>query len=89
MSEWFYSQSGQQHGPVSTAELRRLAREGALRQEDLLWQEGWKEWLPAAGVKGLFDAPVSALSSESRRPAPKAVPAASTSTRRRQLWGHD
>jgi hypothetical protein len=51
---WYYSRAGQRHGPVSAAELLRLARGGALAPQDWVWKEGMREWAPAAGMKGLF-----------------------------------
>lgn len=53
-SKWFYSQGGVRRGPVSSSELRQLAREGALKPQDLLWKEGMAEWLPASKTQGLF-----------------------------------
>ena len=47
-SKWFYSQDGVRRGPVSSTELRQLAREGVLKPQDLLWKEGMAEWLPAS-----------------------------------------
>jgi protein phosphatase len=37
---WFYTQGGQQRGPVSAAELMHLAASGKLAPQDLLWPEG-------------------------------------------------
>lgn len=53
-NKWFYSQDGVRRGPVSSAELRQLAREGVLKPQDLLWKEGMAEWLPASKTQGLF-----------------------------------
>lgn len=52
--QWFYAANGSQAGPVDTAELKRLAGEGALEPTDLVWKEGLPEWVPATKVKGLF-----------------------------------
>lgn len=54
MAEWYYVIEGKEHGPVSTEQLKEMARDGRLKPDDLLWREGMKEWLPAAGAKGLF-----------------------------------
>jgi serine/threonine protein phosphatase PrpC len=37
---WFYTQGGQERGPVSAAELMHLAAAGKLAPQDLLWPEG-------------------------------------------------
>jgi hypothetical protein len=53
---WFYSQQGQEYGPVSGEALKELAKLGRLQPTDYLWAEGMKEWAPASKVKGLFAA---------------------------------
>ncbi len=55
-SQWYYMRDGQQHGPVSSAELRQLANSGQLSPDDLVWKEGASKWIPAGSVKGLFPA---------------------------------
>ena len=52
--EWHYTQAGQQHGPVTDAELKRLATEGTLRPDDLVWREGMSDWRRASTVKEIF-----------------------------------
>ena len=52
--QWWYGRNDEQHGPVSPAELRRLAAAGAITPQDLVWREGMEEWAPAARLKGLF-----------------------------------
>jgi hypothetical protein len=42
-------------GPVSAAELKRLALAGELRRDDLLWREGLTDWSAAKNVRGLFE----------------------------------
>jgi hypothetical protein len=53
-SKWFYSANGQQHGPVSAAQLKLLADDGQLRPDDLVRQEGSEQWVAASRLKGLF-----------------------------------
>src|SRR5262249_27564153 len=53
---WYFSRNGQRHGPVTSSELQRLARTGALTPQDHVWKEGMKDWVPAAQVQGLFSA---------------------------------
>jgi hypothetical protein len=48
--EWYYTNQGQQMGPVSTEELRRHALSGRLEPGDLVWKDGMPKWVPAASV---------------------------------------
>ena len=52
--QWWYARDDEQLGPLSPAELRRLAAGGGLAPTDLVWREGMSEWAPAARIKGLF-----------------------------------
>jgi hypothetical protein len=54
---WYFSRNGDRQGPLSTRELRRLVRSGALTKQDLVWKEGMADWAPAAKVRGLFAEP--------------------------------
>lgn len=82
-AEWHYSVGGQKHGPVTTGELRRLAKSGQLAEGDLVWKEGMSEWRPAARVKGLLpeaarsgppDLPAGSREAQSLVPAPTEAP---------------
>ncbi len=53
-SEWFYKLNGVKHGPVSSLEIRKLARGGTISPNDLLWKQGMKTWLPAGKSASLF-----------------------------------
>ncbi len=53
-NEWYYTESGARHGPVSTDELKRLAAGGLLAPTDLIWKPGMSEWTPASRAKELF-----------------------------------
>lgn len=58
MSEdWFYAVGGQQAGPVSWVELRRLAEQNKLTASDLVWNESLTEWTEAGKVEGLVPKP--------------------------------
>jgi hypothetical protein len=48
--EWYLSRDGQQHGPLSAAELAKFIELGHLRPDDLLWREGFADWRPASLV---------------------------------------
>jgi len=52
--EWYYARDNRQVGPVSSAELKRLATFDELRPDDLVWREGMTEWAAARNVRGLF-----------------------------------
>ena len=54
MDRWHYERDGTRYGPVSDAELRRVALAGGLRPTDLVWRTGLSDWVPACRVSGLF-----------------------------------
>lgn len=57
---WFYHRNGEQHGPVSSGELKELANTGQLSPADQIWKEGMEQWQPASRLKGLtFAVPVA------------------------------
>lgn len=55
--DWYYSIQGTRFGPVTPAEVKRLAESGQLSPTDLVWKEGLKNWVAASNVKGLFVTP--------------------------------
>ena len=51
--QWYYSRgNGDTQGPVSPAELARLAQAGELRPGDLVWKEGMEEWIAGGSYQG-------------------------------------
>lgn len=53
---WFFSRDGHQSGPITFAELKEKADEGALRpRHDLAWTAGMPEWKPVGEIDGLFE----------------------------------
>jgi len=52
--EWYYSVEGKQQGPVTAADLKKLAEAGTLKSTDLIWKDGMADWAPAKSIKGLF-----------------------------------
>jgi len=52
-TEWYHTSAGEQLGPVTSADIRQLAADGALGPEDLVWNKSLTEWIPARRVKGL------------------------------------
>jgi hypothetical protein len=63
--EWYYSNNGQQAGPVSQDQLAELFRNGTVKPLDLVWNETMTEWT-AIGKVEAFAAAV---------PAPAPAPA--------------
>jgi len=54
--DWYFSREGQQSGPLSYADLKAKAEEGALKpRTDLVWKEGMPDWVPVGEVDGLFE----------------------------------
>jgi hypothetical protein len=53
-SQWYYTEQGQQSGPVSPAQLKELATSGRLQPTDMVWKEGMAQWSSAGQIKGLF-----------------------------------
>lgn len=45
--EWYLARDGEQFGPLSDAELRKLVEFGHLKPNDLLWREGFPDWRSA------------------------------------------
>ena len=52
--EWFYSQNGQQAGPVEFDSLRQMAASGKLRPADLVWKSGMSDWSTVRAVPGII-----------------------------------
>lgn len=48
---WFYALEGQSLGPVDDAELARLAAAGTVKDDTLVWREGFSGWQPYATVR--------------------------------------
>jgi len=55
--QWYYSQKGQQVGPVTPQELQRAAIDGGMLPSDFVWKQGMAEWVSARRLKGLFVPP--------------------------------
>jgi len=50
---WYFAQAGQQQGPISDEQIKRMVQDGSLGKEDLVWREGMASWQPAGEVPGL------------------------------------
>ncbi|MCW8129376.1 MAG: DUF4339 domain-containing protein [Planctomycetota bacterium] len=55
--QWFYTKQDKQEGPVTTDELKQMARAGIVTRDCLVWQEGWPDWRHASSVEGMFPTP--------------------------------
>lgn len=54
--QWYLLRNGQQIGPISSKQLQQVATSNQMTPEDLVWREGYADWVPAKRVKGLFAA---------------------------------
>jgi type IV pilus assembly protein PilA len=43
---WYYSEAGQQTGPIDDGQLEQLMQSGRIQSETLVWQEGMPNWQP-------------------------------------------
>ncbi len=43
---WFYERGGERGGPVSSEEILKLYRSGSLGGANLVWREGFDNWIP-------------------------------------------
>ena len=44
-SEWHLARGGKEYGPITDRELFRLAEQGTLQPDDLLWKRGFEDLL--------------------------------------------
>ncbi len=70
MSEWYYAKNNQQFGPVPAQELKAMAADGRLGQDDLVWKEGLAQWTGAGRVPGLFGGKASRSTLSAATPPP-------------------
>lgn len=49
-SSWYYSVGTERCGPVSNAELKSLFQTGRVSARDLIWKEGFEDWVAIADV---------------------------------------
>jgi hypothetical protein len=78
MADWYYAKNGQQQGPISPAELKKLVASGEIGPTDLVFQEGGTQWVEASSVKGLF--PPAGTNKPAPTPAPEPQPTPSRKT---------
>lgn len=60
MSEQYYvGRGGKQSSPMSWAHLCKQARDGLLRENDMIWSQSLGTWTRASAVPGLFGPPAA------------------------------
>ncbi|MDR2114852.1 MAG: GYF domain-containing protein [Planctomycetaceae bacterium] len=57
VQQWYYRKGTARFGPVSSADIKKMATEGKLEPTDLLRGVGMTEWVAASKIKGLFPIP--------------------------------
>jgi hypothetical protein len=55
--QWHYVQNGKSLGPVPEDQLKAMLASGALRPDDLVWQEGMASWTAIQGLPALQPTP--------------------------------
>ncbi len=50
---WFYSENGQQLGPISEEDFTSKCASGEILPTDLVWKEGMSDWKPSSEFIGL------------------------------------
>jgi uncharacterized protein YkwD len=73
-TRWFYAQGKKKYGPYNWHQLLTLARHGKLGPDDMLLQEGTKQWVRAGSMPALFagiapPAPIAPTTAERKVPA--------------------
>ena len=48
---WYYTENGEQRGPVTDPDLEALVQAGKIDDETLVWREGQADWQPYRTVK--------------------------------------
>ena len=74
---FFVARAGQQHGPITEDEFRKLVELGHLKADDLVWFEGATDWMPAAsfldrGTTSAATPPGPSVAQEAQDAPPKA-----------------
>ena len=73
IKSWYYIKDGNKHGPTLKTELNLMALSGALLPNELVWNSGMAELVPAHSIKSIFNKESSAAS-ESLGPPPLPPP---------------
>lgn len=54
-SRWYYFDGSEKRGPVSSPELRSMAKVGAITPDQRVWKQGLPNPVPAHRIRGLFE----------------------------------
>jgi hypothetical protein len=73
MTQWYYGSQGQQSGPLSETQLRRMIANGSLPSGSLVWREGMNDWKPVSAVMELHGPPQPSLENVSPQIYPHGV----------------
>lgn len=76
---WFYAREKKKYGPYSWQQLLTLAESGVLRPDDMLLQEGSRQWVRASTLRSLFAGASEATGIRAEAPAALAAPPPSPS----------
>lgn len=71
MTNWYWNDGGMKRGPISSAQLRRLAAQGQVTPRTTVWREGSEQPVTAGRIQGLFETPQAPPAAE---PAADGVP---------------
>lgn len=72
---WFFSQGGQQQGPVPFSELQARVNDGELDPtKDLVWKQGMANWTPVGQMREVFQVAGEAASQPEPEPEPEPEP---------------
>ncbi|MEO0730430.1 MAG: GYF domain-containing protein, partial [Pseudomonadota bacterium] len=77
---WYLARDGQQYGPITDDELRKLVELSHLQDGDLVWSPAYSEWQPASVAVELFKpaAPTAQPVPPPSAPTPPQAPDAAT-----------
>ncbi|HUT25652.1 MAG TPA: DUF4339 domain-containing protein [Sumerlaeia bacterium] len=75
MKQWFYSEQGEQRGPIPEDQFVQMFQSGQLRADTLVWTEDMAEWTCASEIENLVPAVVPTPPPLPKPPAQPAVAA--------------
>jgi hypothetical protein len=52
-NDWYYAKDGIQAGPTMLTALQQLIQQGVIGPDDMVWKEGFADWVPARTVPEL------------------------------------
>lgn len=44
--QWYYTEAGQRHGPLTEEQLQGLVAEGTVKEDTMVWNETMEDWSP-------------------------------------------